>query len=83
MQNNLESTDQKEEKMRQTKAPRLIPLTKWSEHHDWPPQGGLRHLAFHAKTKGCEDVFVRCGRKVLVNEEKFFEFVERENRKVG
>ncbi len=32
--------------------PRLIPLTKWNEHHPWPPIGGLRHLVFHEKSNG-------------------------------
>ena len=72
----VHSQNQSEEKL-----PRLIPLTKWP--HEWPPQGGLRHLAFHAKSKNCEDVFVRCGRRVLINEQKFFEFIERENRKTA
>ena len=31
---------------------RLIPVTKWSEYHAWPPVGGLRHLIFFEKTNG-------------------------------
>ena len=58
-------------------VPRLIPLTEWNQHHPWPPQGGLRHLVFHAKAKGFESAFVRCGRRVLVNEGEFFNCVAR------
>lgn len=58
-------------------VPRLIPLTDWNKHHEWPPQGGLRHLVFNAKAKGFESAFVRCGRRVLVNEVEFFNCVAR------
>lgn len=60
---------------------RLIPLTKWNDYHVWPPQGGLRHLVFHSKTKGCEDCFIRVGRRVLVNEKKFLDFIMSNNSK--
>lgn len=63
-------------------APRLIPLTEWNKHHEWPPQGGLRHLAFHAKAKGFESAFVRCGRRVLINESEFFQCVARNGEAV-
>lgn len=59
---------------------KLIPVPKWNEHHDWPPIGGLRHLIFHADTNGFKDAFRRVGRRVLIDEEKFFECVERQNK---
>jgi hypothetical protein len=40
---------------------RLIPVTKWNEHHQWPPIGGMRHLIFFAKDNGFEKVIRRCG----------------------
>jgi hypothetical protein len=43
-------------------AGRLIPVTNWSEHHPWPPLGGLRHLIFHADTNGFHVVIRRVGR---------------------
>lgn len=59
---------------------RLIPVTKWNEFHDWPPAGGLRHLIFHAETNGFKSAFLRVGRRVLVDENEFFNCVERQNR---
>lgn len=56
---------------------RLIPPTKWNDHHDWPPIGGLRHLIFHAKTNGFDAVVRRVGRRVLIDEDAFFSWVER------
>lgn len=56
---------------------RLIPLTDWNQHHPWPPQGGLRHLMFHRESNGFARAFVKCGRRVLVNETEFFNCISR------
>ncbi len=58
---------------------RLIPLVDWPKYHPWPPLGGLRHMAFHAKTTGFSKVLKKCGRRVLIDEKKFFEFIEENN----
>jgi len=58
----------------QNHTPRLIPVTKWGDHHAWPPVGGLRHLIFHAKTNGFDSVLRRIGRRVLIDEAAFFEW---------
>lgn len=55
---------------------RLIPLTKWNEYHEWPPPGGLRHLVFYADRNGFDKVIRRAGRRVLIDERLFFEWVE-------
>ena len=60
---------------------RLIPVTKWNDFHPWPPIGGLRHLIFYEKTNGFSHCVVRLGRRVLIDEEKFFEWAELERRK--
>lgn len=60
---------------------RLIPVTKWNEHHQWPPLGGLRHLIFHAEKNGFEKVLRRCGRRVLIDEAAFFIWVEEQDGK--
>lgn len=61
--------------------PRLIPLVEWNRYHVWPPQGGLRHLAVHKERNGFAPAFVKCGRRVLINEERFFECVARKNER--
>lgn len=60
---------------------RLIPVTKWNEHHQWPPTGGLRHLIFFAKDNGFDKVIRRCGRRVLIDESAFFQWMEEQNAK--
>ncbi len=57
---------------------RLIPLSQWNEYHVWPPQGGMRHLRFHQSAKGFESAFVKVGRRVLVDEAKFFECIKNQ-----
>ena len=53
----------------------LIPVTEWSKHHAWPPIGGLRHLIFHEKKNGFHKCVYRVGKRVLIDEEAFFEWV--------
>ena len=52
----------------------LIPVSQWNERHPWPPKGGLRHLIFFAETNGFNKVIRRIGRRVLIDEEAFFEW---------
>ena len=62
---------------------KLIPVTKWGDHHDWPPKGGLRHLIFHEETNGFKSAFKRVGRRVLIDEAEFFRCVDRQNSRVA
>jgi len=59
--------------------PRLIPVTQWNQRHAWPPLGGLRHLVLHANENGFARVIRRVGRRVLIDEQAFFEWVEEQN----
>lgn len=59
-------------------AGRLIPVTAWNDFHPWPPVGGLRHLIFHAKQNGFEQVVRRAGRRVLIDETAFFNWVNQQ-----
>ncbi|MFA6915493.1 MAG: hypothetical protein WC222_03790 [Parachlamydiales bacterium] len=58
---------------------RLIPLTDWPKHHPWPPLGGLRHLVFNAAINGFDKVVRRIGRRVLLDEASFFQWVKANN----
>ena len=55
---------------------RLIPVADWNLHHEWPPVGGLRHLIFHEHSNGFSKVTRRIGRRVLIDETAFFQWVE-------
>ena len=67
---------------RASKHSRLIPVTKWNEYHEWPPIGGLRHLIFYAETNGFDKVIRRAGRRVLIDEDAFFEWVKTREHSV-
>jgi len=62
------------------KSPRLIPVPQWNSYHAWPPPGGLRYLIFHAKSNGFDKVIRRVGRRVLIDEQAFFEWVESQKK---
>lgn len=66
-----------------TGAPRLIPLSDWPRHHPWPPLGGLRHLMFNRESNGFQSAFIKCGRRVLVNESEFFNAVAQNGGRRG
>ena len=53
---------------------KLFTVNQWASHHPWPPKGGLRHLIFNAKTNGFNKVIRKIGRRVLIDEEAFFEW---------
>lgn len=55
---------------------KLIPVSKWSDFHDWPPMGGLRHLISNARKNGFDKCIVRIGRRILIDESRFFEWVD-------
>lgn len=62
---------------------RLIPVTQWSEHHSWPPLGGLRHLIFHKHENGFDRVVRKVGGRVLIDENAFFLWVEEQSAKAA
>jgi len=77
----MEKEEKQEEEMNFEPKNRLIPVTKWGEFYPWPPIGGLRHLIFFEKTNGFSQCVRRIGRRVLIDESKFFEWAD--NHKGG
>lgn len=58
---------------------RLLTISQWTREHNWPPQGGLRYLIFNEKTNGFHKVIKRIGKRVLIDENAFFEWVNQQN----
>jgi hypothetical protein len=48
----------------------------YEKNHDWIKYGGLRWWLFHAKENGLEMALVRVGRRVYIDEEKFFQWID-------
>ena len=58
---------------------KLIPLTSWNDYHPWPTQSGLRYLVFHANTNNFDKVIRRSGRRILLDEQAFFQWMDAQN----
>jgi len=63
--------------------PVLSTVRQFAENHQAFTQGGLRSLIFNEHQNGLAEsgVIVRIGRKVLIDEGKFFAWIEAQNRK--
>lgn len=57
----------------------LIPVSEWPLHYTWPPIGGLRHLIFQNRDGFRDKVVVRCGRRVLIDVDKFHQWLDETN----
>lgn len=66
--------------MQQPEFKNLLTVKQWCKTHLWPPEGGLRHLIFHADSNGFKSAFVRVGRRVLIDETEFFRCIERSSK---
>ena len=59
--------------------PKLLTVNQFIEEHNFTTHGGLRYLIFNAKENGLEKAIARIGRKILIDEAKFFEWVNEQN----
>ena len=78
---NIEEILERLQEMQKKEGTRFIPASDWNKYHPWPPIGGLRHLIFYADQNGFNEVITRVGRRVILNEKKFFEYMEKQNAK--
>lgn len=58
-----------------------IPVPNWNNHYEWPPIGGLRSLIFNKDKNGFYKVVKKVGKRVLIDEAAFFEWVENQGGK--
>ena len=62
---------------------RFITVTDWPKYHTWPSSSGLRHLIFNRCINGFSSVVRRCGRRVLIDEQAFYEWIDKNDRRKG
>jgi hypothetical protein len=57
-------------------------VSQFAEKYPAFPLGGIRKLLFNARTNGllASGAIVKIGRRVLINEAKFFRWVEAQNK---
>jgi hypothetical protein len=65
-----------------TAETRFIPIKKWPDFHPWPSENGLRYYIFHEKRNGFDQVVVRQGNRVLIDEKRFVEWMRKQNPEV-
>lgn len=61
-----------------TSSRRLSTVKQFCSRNQWATESGVRHLIFNAGKNGFKQAFVRIGRRVLIDEEKFFELLDRQ-----
>ena len=59
---------------------RLIPVTKWLDFHVWPTTSSLRRMIRKGKETGFERCVIRIGKRLLIDEKKFFEWVHAQQQ---
>ncbi len=50
-------------------------VKKFTGKYDSFTEGGLRHLIFNRETNGFKKAFIHLGRRVLIDEDAFFEIL--------
>lgn len=59
----------------------LLTVRQFSEKHPAFPVGGIRWQIFHSATNGMDEagVILRVGRKVLLDEDRYFQLLDKKN----
>ena len=61
---------------------RLATVVEFCMKYPAFPIGGLRWLLFHREQNGLDQAVIKLGRKILIDEEKFFEWLDSQNEHV-
>ena len=63
------------------RAPIFLTVKQFCERHQAFSYGGIRHNIFHENSNGLKEsgAIIRNGRRILINEEKFFSWLETRN----
>lgn len=61
--------------------PTLSTVKQFIDRHQAFAEGGLRHQIFHAEENGLSTsgALLRNGRRILIDEEKFFDWIKLQN----
>jgi hypothetical protein len=54
----------------------LLTVKQFAEHHPAFSEASLRYHIFHEETNGLSSALVRVGRKILIKEDAFFDWIE-------
>ena len=57
----------------------LHTFKQFEQKNPWTTEGGLRWLRFNCRLNGFSEAFVHVNGRVLIDEERFFEAIDRQN----
>ena len=60
-------------------TPRLLTVNQFAEEHKFVTSAGLRFIIFNENSNGAKKAIKRIGRKVLIDEAAFFQWIEEQN----
>lgn len=61
----------------------LLTVKQFAAKHAAFSEASLRYHIFHEETNGFSTVLMRVGRKILIDESAFFEWVKTQNKRGG
>ena len=77
---NQETATERDYSVQQTRPPRVYTVKQFSERNPAFSEGSLRWLLFNARENKLETAVVRVGRRVLIDEDRFFAWLEGQQR---
>lgn len=61
--------------------PNFLTVKQLVSKYPWLTLGGVRHFLFFSKQNGLHTAIKRMGRKVLIDEDRFFNWIEEHNKR--
>lgn len=59
----------------------MLTIKQFAEKNPWPNETTMRNLFYKRRENGLEQAFVRIGRRIIVDEGKFFELIRAKKDK--
>lgn len=59
----------------------VLTVSQLAKKHPAFREGGIRHWIFHGEKNGFKNVLRRIGRKILIDEQLFFDWLDKQNNK--
>ena len=75
-----EATSERDNSIQQTRPPRVYTVKQFSARNPAFSEGSLRWLLFNSRENKLDAAVVRVGRRVLIDEDRFFAWVEEQQR---
>lgn len=74
-------TDETPSKIKEKDVPRILTVKQFCAENPWPTESAMRSYIFRAQELQMSEAFIRVGRRVLVNVNKFFNIIQKGDKK--